>query len=79
MKISNIFLILVLTLGLVACQDFSYFPAGGASDFKTFDANEGQMLRHIYSTTVYYTGNSQYDAKTIDLTATFNGKMFDAD
>ncbi len=79
MKISNIFLILVLTLGLVSSQDFTYFPAGGANDMKTWDANEGQMLRHIYSTTVYYTEAPQYDAKTIDLTATFNGKMFDAD
>lgn len=79
MKISNIFLILVLTLGLVSCQDFTYFPAGGATDVNTWDANEGQILRHIYSTTVYYTGATQYDAKTIDLTATFNGKLFDAD
>lgn len=56
MKISNIFLILGLTLALVSAQDFSYLRpgvAGGTASDK-WDANEGQMLRHIYSTTVHY-------------------------
>lgn len=55
---STLVLVLILTLSLVKTQDLKYFSnVDDTRTPKSWNANEGQMLRHISAKTIYYTGN----------------------
>jgi hypothetical protein len=69
-------LILAASIGFVSSQDVLNSPADGAFSTtpKLYDATEGNMYRHIYSTAIY-TATSATLVETTTSSLSINGTM----
>lgn len=77
-----ILLVLAVCIGYVSSQDVPNSPMD--NDFSTkpklYDATEGNMYRHIFSTAVYYAPNPAADntASTMSINQTMTVGLFDS-
>lgn len=66
-------LILAVSIGFVSSQDVLPSPYDGLSDPLLYDATEGSMYRHVYTTSVYYAPTPTAD--TVNSTLAINKTM----